>query len=130
VVSLGRIHGDKEPGPRRWSTISTPGGETRVRVAKRPHDEPLHSHVQLRRSVRHWAGSGTVVIVGDLQYAPRGHLGTATGIPACAAGPTRHRPLVQLDHVLTGPGDTSIAAGGCRGVGSDQCRSGCSSGGN
>jgi len=120
VVSLGKAPGDKIHRAAQVVTVSTPGG-TALRVANVHLTHRFTSPVQLRRLVRHLAaGSGPVVIVGDLNM-PRAATWAATGYSRAVRGRTypAHRPLVQLDHVLTGRGTTGIAGEVVEEVGSD-----------
>jgi endonuclease/exonuclease/phosphatase family metal-dependent hydrolase len=120
VVSLGKAPGDKIHRAAQVVTVSSPDG-TALRVANVHLTHRFTSPVQLRQLVRHLAaGSGPVVIVGDLNM-PRAATWVAPGYSRAVRGRTwpAHRRFVQLDHVLTGPGTTGIAGEVVEGVGSD-----------
>jgi endonuclease/exonuclease/phosphatase family metal-dependent hydrolase len=119
VVGLGKAPCDRIHRAAQVVTVTTPGG-TALRVVNVHLTHRFTSPVQLRRLIRHLAGAGPVVIVGDLNM-PRAATWAAAGHSRAVRGRTypAHRPLVQLDHVLTGPGVTGVAGEVAQGVGSD-----------
>ena len=120
VFSLGQAPADSICRAAQVVTVTTPGG-TAVRVANTHLTHRFTSPVQLRRLIHHLAaGTGPVVIVGDLNM-PGTATWAATGYSRAVRGRTypAHRPLVQLDHLLTGPGVSGIAGEVVEGVGSD-----------
>jgi endonuclease/exonuclease/phosphatase family metal-dependent hydrolase len=103
VVELGRAPGDPHHRAAQVVTVAAPGGKP-LRVVNTHLTHRYSSPVQLRRLVRHLAGSADpTVIVGDLNM-PRAATWAAAGYSRVVRGRTypAHRPLVQLDHLLTG----------------------------
>jgi endonuclease/exonuclease/phosphatase family metal-dependent hydrolase len=120
VVGLGKAPGDRIRRAAQVVTVITPGG-TALRVVNTHLTHRYTSPVQLRRLIRLLAaGAGPVVIIGDLNM-PRAATQVAAGYSRAVRGRTypAHRPLVQLDHVLTGPAVAGIVGEVVEGVGSD-----------
>ncbi len=111
VISLGRVPGDPVPRAALVVTVGLPcGGLLRVANAHLTHR--FASPWQLLRLVRRLAASDVpTLIAGDLNM-PGPVSGLAVGYAPAVGGRTfpAHRPLVQLDHLLTGRGVT-----GCEG---------------
>ena len=102
VMDLGRIAGDATPRAAQLVTLELPG-RGRLRVANTHLTYRLLSPVQLLRLVRRLAaGNIPTVIVGDLNM-PAPLTGLAAGYAQAVSGRTfpAHRPLLQLDHILT-----------------------------
>jgi endonuclease/exonuclease/phosphatase family metal-dependent hydrolase len=105
VVRLGAAPGDPVPRGAQLVTVELPGGKL-LRVANAHLTHRFFSPVQLLRLVRGLRDSGIpTVIVGDLNM-PGPVTGLAAGYRPAVSGRTfpAHRPLLQLDHVLAGPG--------------------------
>jgi endonuclease/exonuclease/phosphatase family metal-dependent hydrolase len=120
VVNLGRAPWDVCQRAAQVATVTTPGGRP-LRVVNTHLTHRYISPVQLRRLVRHLAGSADpTVIVGDLNM-PR----AATWAAASYSRPVRgrtypaHRPLVQLDHLLADSRLTGLDGEVLEPVGSD-----------
>ena len=102
VVDLGRIAGDTTPRAAQLVTMELPGRGP-LRIANTHLTHRLLSPVQLLRLVRRLdAGDIPTVIVGDLNM-PAPLTGLAAGYAPAVSGRTfpAHRPLLQLDHILT-----------------------------
>jgi endonuclease/exonuclease/phosphatase family metal-dependent hydrolase len=102
VVHLGRIAGDPAPRAAQLITMELPGRGP-LRIANTHLTYRLLSPVQLLRLVRRLDADGIPsVIAGDLNM-PGPLTGLAAGYAAAVVGRTfpAHRPLVQLDHILT-----------------------------
>lgn len=107
VLSLGRAPGDRVPRSAQLVTIELPGGG-QLRIANVHLTHRFTSPVQLLRLVRQLAGTRIpTVIVGDLNM-PGPVSGLAAGYSPAVSGRTfpAHRPVLQLDHLLTGHGVT------------------------
>jgi endonuclease/exonuclease/phosphatase family metal-dependent hydrolase len=120
VIGLGRAPGDRIHRAAQVVTVVTPGGSA-LRIVNVHLTHRFTSPVQLRRLVRRLtAAHGPAVIVGDFNM-PRAATLVAAGYSRAVRGRTypAHRPLVQLDHVLTGPGVHGSAGEVLEGVGSD-----------
>ncbi|HEY6275908.1 MAG TPA: endonuclease/exonuclease/phosphatase family protein [Streptosporangiaceae bacterium] len=103
-VALGRFPGDPIGRVAQLVTVTTPAGDSLV-VANAHLTHRFFSPVQLLRLTRRLATNGAAVIAGDLNM-PAPVTGLAAGYSAAVSGRTfpAHRPLIQLDHVLTGRG--------------------------
>ena len=102
VVDLGRIAGDATPRAAQLVTMDLPGRGP-LRIANTHLTYRLLSPVQLLRLVRRLDTSDIpTVIVGDLNM-PAPLTGLAAGYAPAVSGRTfpAHRPLLQLDHILT-----------------------------
>jgi endonuclease/exonuclease/phosphatase family metal-dependent hydrolase len=102
VVDLGRIAGDRTPRAAQLTTMELPGRGP-LRIANAHLTYRLLSPVQLLRLVRRLAADDIpTVIVGDLNM-PAPLTGLAAGYGPAVSGRTfpAHRPLLQLDHILT-----------------------------
>ena len=102
VVDLGRIAGDASPRAAQLITLDLPGRGP-LRIANTHLTHRLLSPVQLLRLVRRLAADDIpTVIVGDLNM-PAPLTGLAVGYAPAVSGRTfpAHRPLLQLDHILT-----------------------------
>ena len=120
VADLGRAPWDVCHRGAQILTVTTPGGKS-LRVVNTHLTHRYISLVQLRRLVRHLAGgTDPTVIVGDLNM-PRAATWAAGGYSGPVRGRTypAHRPLVQLDHLLAGPGITDLDGEVLDPVGSD-----------
>jgi len=120
VVDLGRAPWDVCHRGAQILTVTTPGGKS-LRVVNTHLTHRYISLVQLRRLVWHLApGTDPTVIVGDLNM-PRAATRAAGGYSRPVHGRTfpAHRPLVQLDHLLAGPGITGLDGEVLDPVGSD-----------
>ncbi len=107
VISLGRAPRDPVPRAALVVTVELPGGEL-LRIANAHLTHRFASPAQLLRLVRHLArGNVPAVIAGDLNM-PGPVSGLAVGYSPAVGGRTfpAHRPLLQLDHLLTGRGVT------------------------
>ncbi len=105
VIPLGAAPADRISRSAQVVTLGTPGGG-RLRVASTHLTHRFTSPVQLRRLARRLAaGSDPTVIIGDLNM-PRAATLAASGYRPVIRGRTypADRPLIQLDHLLTGPG--------------------------
>ncbi len=102
VVDLGRIAGDPTPRAAQLVTVELPGRGP-LRIANTHLTYRLLSPVQLLRLVRRLDTDNIpTVIVGDLNM-PGPLTGLAAGYAPAVSGRTfpAHRPLLQLDHILT-----------------------------
>ncbi len=120
VIDLGQSPGDAIRRGAQLVTVATPGGGT-LRVANAHLTHRFTSPVQLLWLVSRLAASDEpTVIVGDLNM-PRAATLVAFGYRRVLRGRTfpAHRPLVELDHVLTGRGVTGTDGEVLSGVGSD-----------
>lgn len=102
VVDLGRAPGDVISRAAQLVTVTTPGGAA-LRVVNTHLTHRLLSPVQLMRLVRRLAVDQVpTVITGDLNM-PGPVSGLAVGYSPAVRGRTfpAHRPLIQLDHMLT-----------------------------
>ena len=105
VIGLGRVPGDPAPRAALVVTVELPGGGL-LRIANAHLTHRFASPLQLLRLVRRLARSDVpAVIAGDLNM-PGPVSGLAAGYSPAVGGRTfpAHRPLVQLDHLLTGHG--------------------------
>jgi endonuclease/exonuclease/phosphatase family metal-dependent hydrolase len=105
VVGLGRSPGDDVSRAAQLVTVTTPGGAS-LRIANTHLTYLFLSPVQLVRLTRRLAASAVpTVIAGDLNM-PGPVSGLAVGYSPAVRGRTypAHRPLVQLDQMLTGRG--------------------------
>jgi endonuclease/exonuclease/phosphatase family metal-dependent hydrolase len=105
VVELGRAVGDMVARAAQLVTVTTPGGAS-LRVVNTHLTHRFLSPVQLIRLVRRLAADQVAtVITGDLNM-PGPVTGLAVGYSPAVRGRTfpAHRPLIQLDHMLTGRG--------------------------
>ncbi|HEY7433446.1 MAG TPA: endonuclease/exonuclease/phosphatase family protein [Streptosporangiaceae bacterium] len=105
VTELGQAWGDVTPRAAQLVTLAVPGGG-KLRVVNTHLTHVLTSPVQLVRLLRRLLPSRTpTVIAGDLNM-PAPLAGLAAGYRPAVAGKTypASRPLLQLDHVLAGPG--------------------------
>lgn len=106
VVDLGRAPRDVCRRGALVVTVTLPaGGRLRIAGTHLSHRFP-GSVRQLRRLAAHLAGgTAPAVIVGDLNM-PGPATVAAPGYARAVRGATfpAHRPLIELDHVLTGPG--------------------------
>jgi endonuclease/exonuclease/phosphatase family metal-dependent hydrolase len=103
LVDLGRVPGDPVARTAQLVTVTTPTGDS-LRVVNTHLTYRFISPVQLVRLTRQLAGSAApTVIAGDLNL-PWFVTGLAAGYSPAVRGRTfpAHRPLVQLDHMLTG----------------------------
>lgn len=103
VVDLGRVPGDPIARAAQLVTVTTPAGDS-LRVANTHLTHRFFSPVQLVRLTWRLAPStAPTVIAGDLNM-PGPVTGLAAGYAPAVRGRTfpAHRPLVQLDHLLTG----------------------------
>ena len=121
TVDLGLARGDVAHRAAMICSVTAPGGWP-LRVVNTHLTHKLTSPVQLRRLVRHLAMAPPMptVIVGDLNM-PRLATLVAGGFAPTVRGATfpAHRPLIQLDHLLTGAGVDCCAAAVLPSVGSD-----------
>lgn len=104
VADLGRTPGDKISRAAQLVTVTTPAGAS-LRVVNTHLTHRLLSPVQLVRLTRLLAASTVpTVIAGDLNM-PGPVSGLAVGYAPAVNGRTfpAYRPLLQLDHILTGP---------------------------
>ncbi len=111
VIPLGRAPADRINRSAQVVTLGMPGGG-RLRVASTHLTHRFTSPVQLYRLTRRLAaGSDPTVIIGDLNMPRPATLATPGYRPA-VRGRTypADQPLIQLDHLLTGPG--VVATGG------------------
>jgi endonuclease/exonuclease/phosphatase family metal-dependent hydrolase len=102
VMDLGRIAGDPIPRAAQLITMDLPGRGP-LRVVNTHLTYRLLSPVQLLRLVRRLgAGDIPTVIAGDLNM-PLPITGLAAGYAPAVIGRSypAHRPLLQLDHILT-----------------------------
>jgi endonuclease/exonuclease/phosphatase family metal-dependent hydrolase len=102
LADLGRFPGDLSSRAAQLVTVATPPGPG-LRVVNTHLTHRFFSPVQLMRLVRRLAADETpTVIVGDLNM-PGPVSGLAVGYSPAVNGRTfpAHRPLVQLDHMLT-----------------------------
>ena len=102
VADLGRIAGDPTPRAAQLITMELPSRGP-LRIANTHLTHRLLSPVQLLRLVRRLAADDIpTVIVGDLNM-PAPLTGLAAGYAPAVSGRTfpAHRPLLQLDHILT-----------------------------
>lgn len=102
LADLGRFPGDLSSRAAQLVTIVTPGGPA-LRVVNTHLTHRFFSPVQLMRLVRRLAAEEIpTVIVGDLNM-PGPVSGLAVGYSPAVNGRTfpAHRPLIQLDHMLT-----------------------------
>ena len=107
VIGLGRVPRDPAPRAALVVTVELPGGGL-LRIANAHLTHRYASPLQLLRLVRRLARSDVpAVIAGDLNM-PGPVSGLAAGYSPAVAGRTfpAHRPLIQLDHLLTGRGVT------------------------
>jgi endonuclease/exonuclease/phosphatase family metal-dependent hydrolase len=105
VVALGRIAGDSTPRAAQLITMELPGGGP-LRIVNTHLTYRLLSAVQLLRLLRHLVTDDIpTVIAGDLNM-PGPVTGLAVGYAPAVSGRTypAHRPLLQLDHILTSRG--------------------------
>ncbi len=103
VADLGRTPGDRIARAAQLVTLEIPGGGT-LRVVNTHLTHLFASPVQLLRLVRHLAAADVpTVIAGDLNM-PLPVTGLAVGYAPAVIGRTypADRPVLQLDHVLTG----------------------------
>jgi endonuclease/exonuclease/phosphatase family metal-dependent hydrolase len=120
TVDLGRAPGDAVNRAALICTVTTPGGWP-LRLVNTHLTHLLTSPVQLYRLASLLAGPpAPTVIVGDLNM-PRIATWVAAGYTPTVRGATfpAHRPVIQLDHLLAGPGLTCCAAAVQPPVGSD-----------
>jgi endonuclease/exonuclease/phosphatase family metal-dependent hydrolase len=102
VVDLGRIAGDPTPRAAQLITMELPDGDL-LRIVNTHLTYRLLSPVQLLRLVQHLAADDVpTVIAGDLNM-PLPLTGLAAGYAAAVIGRSypAHRPVLQLDHILT-----------------------------
>ena len=112
VAGLGQIPGDPIPRAAQLITLDLPGRGP-LRIVNTHLTYRLLSPVQLLRLVRRLiADDIPTVIAGDLNM-PGPLTGLAAGYAQAVSGRTypAHRPLVQLDHILT-----SRRVAGCGGA--------------
>lgn len=105
VAGLGRAPGDPVPRGAQLVTVQLPGGRP-LRIVNAHLTHRLASPLQLLQLVRLLAADDLpTVITGDLNM-PGPVSGLAVGYSPAVTGRTfpAHRPLVQLDHLLTGRG--------------------------
>jgi endonuclease/exonuclease/phosphatase family metal-dependent hydrolase len=104
VADLGPTPAEKMSRAAQLVTVTTPGGAS-LRVVNTHLTCRLFSPVQLVRLTR-WLATGTAptVIAGDLNM-PGPVSGLAVGYSPAVNGQTypAHRPLLQLDQMLTSP---------------------------
>lgn len=120
VVSLGQAPGDSVHRGAQLVTLAVPGGGA-LRVVNAHLTHKFTSPVQLRMLIRRLAAATEpTVIVGDLNM-PRLATLVATGYRRVVRGRTfpAHRPLIELDHVLTDRHVTGRAGEVLDDVGSD-----------
>jgi endonuclease/exonuclease/phosphatase family metal-dependent hydrolase len=120
TVDLGRAPGDVISRTALICSVVAPGGWP-LRLVNTHLTHKFTSPVQLRKLARHLAGSALpTVIAGDLNM-PRLATWLAGGFVPTVRGPTypAHHPLIQLDHLLAGPGVACAAATVLPPVGSD-----------
>jgi endonuclease/exonuclease/phosphatase family metal-dependent hydrolase len=104
VADLGPTPGEKMSRTAQLVTVTTPDG-TSLRVVNTHLTCRLFSPVQLVRLTRRLAaGTAPTVIAGDLNM-PGPVSGLAVGYSPAVNGQTypAHRPLLQLDQMLTSP---------------------------
>jgi endonuclease/exonuclease/phosphatase family metal-dependent hydrolase len=102
---LGRTPGERMSRAAQLVTVTTPAGAS-LRVVNTHLTYRLFSPVQLVRLTRRLAaGTAPTVIAGDLNM-PGPVSGLAVGYSPAVHGPTfpAHRPLLQLDQMLTSRG--------------------------
>lgn len=107
TIPLGRAPGDPVPRGAQVVTLELPGGRL-VRIANTHLTHRFASPVQLLRLVRQLTPApAPTVITGDLNM-PGPVSGLAAGYSPVVTGRTfpAGRPLLQLDHMLAGPGVT------------------------
>ena len=105
VTDLGQVRGDLAPRAAQLVRIDLPGGGP-LRVVNTHLTYRLLSPVQLIRLVRRLVTDDIpTVIAGDLNM-PLPVTGLAAGYAPAVSGRTypAHRPLLQLDHILTNRG--------------------------
>jgi endonuclease/exonuclease/phosphatase family metal-dependent hydrolase len=120
VIPLGRAPGDAIPRAAQVVTLGLADGRA-LRVVNTHLTHRLSSPAQLLLlAARLAAGTEPTVITGDLNMPGPATL-VAASYRRALRGPTypAHRPLIQLDHFLTGPRVSSDAAEVLIGVGSD-----------
>jgi endonuclease/exonuclease/phosphatase family metal-dependent hydrolase len=120
TVDLGQAPGDNIGRAALICSVTAPGGWP-LRLVNTHLTHKFTSPVQLIKLARHLAGSTVpTIIVGDLNM-PRLATWLAPGFAPTVRGATypAHRPLIQLDHLLAGPGVTCSAATVLPPVGSD-----------
>jgi endonuclease/exonuclease/phosphatase family metal-dependent hydrolase len=120
VIPLGRAPGDAVPRAAQVATLGLADGHT-LRIANTHLTHRFTSPVQLLLLAgRLAAGTEPTVITGDLNMPGLATL-VAANYRRALRGPTypAHRPLIQLDHFLTGPRVSVDAAEVLIGVGSD-----------
>jgi endonuclease/exonuclease/phosphatase family metal-dependent hydrolase len=103
LVGLGRVPGDPIARAAQLITVTTPAGDS-LRIANTHLTHRFFSPVQLVRLTRQLVRStAPTVIAGDLNM-PGPVTGLAAGYSPAVRGGTfpARRPLVQLDHLLTG----------------------------
>jgi endonuclease/exonuclease/phosphatase family metal-dependent hydrolase len=104
VADLGPTPAEKMSRAAQLVTVTTPGGAS-LRIVNTHLTCRLFSPVQLVRLMRRLAASATpTVIAGDLNM-PGPVSGLAVGYSPAVRGRTfpAHRPLLQLDQMLTSP---------------------------
>jgi endonuclease/exonuclease/phosphatase family metal-dependent hydrolase len=104
VADLGPTPAEKMSRAAQLVTVTTPDGAS-LRVVNTHLTYRLFSPVQLVRLTRRLAASAApTVIAGDLNM-PGPVSGLAVGYSPAVRGPTypAHRPLLQLDQMLTSP---------------------------
>ncbi|MBO0809192.1 MAG: endonuclease/exonuclease/phosphatase family protein [Actinobacteria bacterium] len=120
LVSLGRAPGDPVSRGAQLVSLELPGGRP-LRIVNAHLTHRFASPVQLIwLTLRLAASSVPTVIAGDLNL-PGPLTGLAAGYQQAVTGPTfpAWRPLIQLDHILTGRGVTAAAGTVLPPMGSD-----------
>ncbi len=120
VARLGRAPGDPVCRGAQLVTVKLPGGQ-HLRIANAHLTHRFASPVQLVRLVRCLAAADIPTgIVGDLNM-PGPVSGLAAGYHPAVSGRTfpASRPVVQLDHLLTGRGVTATGGRVLSPAGSD-----------
>ncbi|MFI5932320.1 endonuclease/exonuclease/phosphatase family protein [Actinoplanes sp. NPDC051494] len=122
TIPLGAAPGDVV-GVRRALVAEIPVGETGVLRVVDVHltHRLAHGPAQMRRLLAGLAGSSVpTVIAGDLNMCrPTVWLGGAHRPSVRGRSWPAHRPVAQIDHILTGPGVTATQTGVGPAVGSD-----------
>lgn len=121
-ISLGRAPLDGLPRLAQALTLAVPGGGT-LRIVNTHLTHRMTSPAQLILLAARLSkeSTGPTLIAGDLNMPGPATWTAGHGYRRVVRGPTfpAHRPLVQIDHLLAGPGIRAEAAEVLPGVGSD-----------
>jgi endonuclease/exonuclease/phosphatase family metal-dependent hydrolase len=125
-IGLGRAPLDGLPRLAQVLTLATPGGGT-LRIVNTHLTHRMTSPAQLillaaeLNRAGAGASAGPTLIAGDLNMPGPATRTAGHGYRRVVRGPTfpAHRPLIQIDHLLAGPGIRADSAEVLPGVGSD-----------